>query len=492
MNFIYDLNIFPFIKINTSFIKNTGEKLKNYDIIVVGAGPGGSMAAKTAAEKGLKTIFFERGRKPGEKNSSGCGLGPRIWKDFPNMMKELTPEKCPSMRAGAAARNYFINEEGTVAGYIMARPTESVSYEPAKSWITMNCYRSEFDPWIAEFAIDAGAELKSSTLIVDLLKNEGKVYGVVDERGEKFTAPIIIGADGAISMVAKQSGLRTKWAQDQITIVPQYDFQATPEKIDDIMGDEALAVWWSAIFPASYQVFFRDGFHQGLGNWLTKWDKNPLFYLNRVINLKYYQRLLKILEAKPRELQSHLLPWLQYPYNTHTDGVILIGDAGGFPCPLEAEGIYPAMVTGKIAVEVAANAITSEDISKSALAKFDEMWQKTSIGEEFEAGEELYNIWRAMPFSPKETMTWFVPMFMEVIGGIYDWSQPHAKRIRQIFAHIKSYMPKAMPFIMKYVFPLLAKVFEDDLDKLMEPSKIISALPKILDMIPKKKKLKRV
>ncbi|MFX0140332.1 MAG: FAD-dependent oxidoreductase, partial [Candidatus Hodarchaeota archaeon] len=51
--------------------------MKNYDLIIVGAGPGGSVAAKTAVEKGLKTIFFERSRKPGEKNSSGCGLGPR-------------------------------------------------------------------------------------------------------------------------------------------------------------------------------------------------------------------------------------------------------------------------------------------------------------------------------------------------------------------------------------------------------------------------------
>lgn len=465
--------------------------MKAYDIIIVGAGPGGSMAAKIAAEEGLKTIFFERGRKPGEKNSSGCGLGPRMWQTFPDLMKYLTPEKCPSMRAGSASRNYFVNEEGRVVGYIMAHPTESVSYEPAKSWITMNCYRSEFDPWIAEFATKEGAELKTSRLVIDLLREEGKICGVVDERGEKYKAPIVIGADGAISLVAKKSGLRTKWAQDQITIVPQYDFHAPSNKIDDIMGDEALAVWWSAIFPASYQVFFHDGFHQGLGNWLNKWDKNPLFYLNRVINLKYYQRLLKNLDAKPRELQSHLLPWLKYPYNTHTDGVILIGDAGGFPCPLEAEGIYPAMVTGKVAAEVAAEAITSEDVSKNALSKFDEQWKKTSIGEEFEAGEELYNIWKALPFSPKETMSWFIPMFMDLLGGIFDWSQPHAKRVRQIASHVKSYMPQALPFIMKYVFPLIAKIFENDLDKMMDPQKLMTILPKIMDLLPKKKKQRR-
>ncbi len=464
--------------------------MNQYDLIIVGAGPAGSMAAKTAAELGLKTIFFERGRKPGEKNSSGCGLGPRLWREF-DIMKELTPEKCPSMRAGTAARNYFINKEGEVAGYIMTRPTESVSYKPARDWITMNVYRSEFDPWLAQHAVDAGAELKSSTLIVDLLKENGHVKGVVDEKGNKHEAPVVIGADGVISMVAKQSGLRTKWELDQITVVPQYDFYAPPDKIDDIMGDETLAVWWSAQFPASYQVFFHDGFHQGLGNWLNKWDKNPLFYLNRVINLKYYKRLLKILEAKPRELQSHCLPWLKYPYNTHGNGVILVGDAGGFPCPLEAEGIYPAMLTGSIASKVAADAISSGDVSKKALSKFDDAWKKTSIGEDFEAGEELYEIWKALPFSPEETMTWFVPLFMEIMGGIYDWSEPHPKRVRQIASKIKSYMPVALPFIMKYVFPLVAKIFENDLDKMMDGAKLAPMLPRLIEMIPKKRKRRK-
>ena len=370
----------------------------------------------------------------------------------------------------------------------MARPTESVSYEPAKSWITMNVYRSEFDPWIAKFATEAGAELKTSTLIVDLLKENGKVCGVIDEKGQKYHAPIVIGADGVISMVAQKSGLRLKWNQNQVTLVPQYDFYAPSDKIDDIMGDETLGIWWGSTFPSSYQVFFRESFHQGLGNWMNWWDKNPLYYLNRVINLNYYQRLLKILEAKPRELQAHLLPWLDYPYNTHTDGVILIGDAGGFPCPLEAEGIYPAMVTGKIAAEVAAEAISSGDFTKDSLKKFDEGWKNTSIGEEFEVGSELWTIWKALPFSPNETMSWFVPMIMEILGGIFDWSQPHAKRVRQIVSHMRSYMPKATPFVMKYVFPLVAKIFEDDLDKLMDPKKIMKVLPKILNMLPQKKK----
>ena len=456
--------------------------MKEYDIIIVGAGPGGSTAAKEAAEKGLKTIFFERGRKPGEKNSSGCGLGPRMWREF-DIMKELTPEKCPSMREGAAARNYFVNNDGDVSGYIMTKPTDSVTYEPARSWITMNCYRSEFDPWIAKFATAAGAELKASTLVTGLLKERNRVIGVIDEHGEKYRG-FVIGADGAVSMVARESGLRERWKQQQVTIIPQYDFQCSPSKIDDIMGDEALAVWWSAIFPASYQVFFHDGFHIGLGNWMTWWDKNPLYYLNKVVNLEYFQRLARILEAKPREFHAHLLPWQGGPHDTHTDNVILIGDAGGFPCPLEAEGIYPAMVTGRAAIETAAEALSAGDSSKEFLDLYDRKWMASSVGEEFKTGPELASIWRALPFSPHTTMSWFVPMVMELFGGIIDWSEPHAVRVRQIARRMKRYLPQAIPFIMKEVIPLLTAILgEEKMNLLTDPGKLIATMPDVEEAI---------
>lgn len=452
--------------------------MKEYDIVIVGAGPGGSTAAKEAAEKGLKTIFFERGRTPGDKNSSGTGLGPRLWREF-DIMKEINSENCPSIREGRAARNYMVDSDGKVTGYIMTTPTESVTYEPAKSWITLNCYRSDFDPWLAEYAVNAGAELKTSTLITGLLKEDGKVIGVIDEKGEKYKG-LVIGADGVISMVAQQSGLKQKWGDKNVTLVPQYDFQCDPKKIDDVMGDEALAVWWSATFPASYQVFFNDGFHLGLGNWMSWWDKNPVHYLNKVVNLDYMQRLIRILDAKPREFQSHLLPWQGHPENTHTDNVILIGDAGGFPCPLEAEGIYPAMVTARAAVETAAEAIAERDTSKEFLSLYDKKWMATSVGDDFSSGKELASIWMALPFSPRKSMSWFVPMFMEILGGIIDWSEAHPVRIKQIARRLKKYLPQAVPFIMKEVLPLLTSVLgEEKMEMITDPAKLMAEMPEI-------------
>ena len=70
--------------------------MAKYDVAIAGGGPGGAYAAKTAADLGLKTIFFERARKAGEKNSSGCGLGQRWWRDFPEVMDKVV--KLPSYR----------------------------------------------------------------------------------------------------------------------------------------------------------------------------------------------------------------------------------------------------------------------------------------------------------------------------------------------------------------------------------------------------------
>ncbi len=72
--------------------------MEKWDVVVVGGGPGGAYAAKTAAEKGLKTVFFERGEWPGEKNSSGAGLGTRWWRDFPGDHVQAASTFPPSAR----------------------------------------------------------------------------------------------------------------------------------------------------------------------------------------------------------------------------------------------------------------------------------------------------------------------------------------------------------------------------------------------------------
>ncbi|MBD3230711.1 MAG: FAD-dependent oxidoreductase [Candidatus Lokiarchaeota archaeon] len=467
--------------------------MSEYDVLIVGAGPGGSVAAKTAAQAGLKTVFFERGRKPGEKNSSGCGLGPRMWREFPDMMKRLTKDVAPNLRMASCVVNHYLNKDMEEIAVEMYYPTESVTYEPAKSFITNNCYRSEFDPWISSIAVEAGAELKTSTLIKDLVKDDnGKAIGVQTEDGEKIYGKVIIGADGVISTVAIRSGLNSRWNPNQITLVPQYDFSADPKKIDKIYGpdgvfrDAADGIWWGVEFPAAYQVIFGDGFHIGLGSWMGQWTKNPVSYLNKLISSKPFQRMVKAIDAKPREIQSHLLPWTQQPIKTYTDNIMLIGDAGGFPCPLEAEGVFPAMETGKLAAETAIECIEDGDTSESALKKYEDKWKKSSTGIEFSTGgESLQTLWKNLFFSTqseKNNMEWFIPLWHEIRGGHYDWSEPHIIRMRQMVQKVQEYLPEIIPFTQKYVLPVLADVFEEDMG-------LFPVLMKMMEnMRPRKKK----
>jgi flavin-dependent dehydrogenase len=228
-------------------------------------------------------------------------------------------------------------------------------------------------------------------------------------------------------------------------------------------------LWFGANFPGAYQVFFDEGMHLGLGNWLASFSegrKSPLAYLNMVLEVPEMKRILKLVDAKPREIQSHLLPWTSEPCTTQTDNVLLVGDAAGFPCPLEAEGIYPAMITAKLAAETAAEAISNGDTSKSALKKYEEMWKKSSVGIEFEGGRSLQEVWRATIFNP-EAMKWLVPLYHEAIGGIMDWSEPHIVRFKQIFDSIRNdYGERLMPLVMKYFLPLLSDVLEEDISLL--------------------------
>ncbi|MHA1268367.1 MAG: NAD(P)/FAD-dependent oxidoreductase [Candidatus Helarchaeota archaeon] len=467
--------------------------MSEYDVIVVGAGPGGSVAAKVAAEAGLKTIFFERGRKPGEKNSSGCGLGPRMWREFPEMMKRLTPDVAPNLRMASCVINHYLNKDMEEIAVEMYYPTESVTYDPAKKFITMNCYRSEFDPWISSIAVEAGAELRCSTLVKDLVKDDkGKTIGVKTDKGEKILGKVIIGADGVISTVAIRSGLNARWRSEQITLVPQYDFAAPPETIDKMFGPDGLfrdaadGTWWGVNFPSAYQVIFGDGFHIGLGSWLGQWQANPISYLNKLVNSKPFQRMVKALGAKPREVQSHLLPWTDKPIKTYTDNIMLVGDAGGFPCPLEAEGVFPAMETGKLAAETAIKCIADGDTSKSALKLYEDKWRKSSTGIEFELGGELLQrLWRNLFFSiqsENNNMEWYIPLYHEIRGGYFDWSEPHVIRMRQIVDTVRSHLPQILPFIQKFVMPLMSDVFEEDIN-------LLPMLGKLMDsMRPKKKR----
>jgi flavin-dependent dehydrogenase len=464
--------------------------MANYNVVIVGGGPGGSYAAKTAAEKGLKTLFFERGKVPGDKNASGCGLGQRWWRDFPETMEKIT--KLPSYREINRCQ-FIVTDENdnhitTINTGWNILPTKRIIYKGKEyGWTGCSIYRCDLDRLLADIAVSAGAELRTSTLVTDLIVEGGRVKGVITEKGEKISADVVIGADGAHSMVGIKSGLRKRWKRNEVTLIPQIDYSANEQKMDDIIG--ASETVWFGPFCGAYQVNFRDGFHLGLGQWLDTYDTNPVDMIKRVVNIPLFQTMCRTIDAKPREFQVHLLPWMAYPAGkAYGNGVMLIGDAGGFPCPLEGEGVWHACFTGKFAAETAAAAISKGDLSEKALSEYEKKWQESPVGREFDFGPEFINFWRHSAFNP-ELMKKLVKVLGQVqcLNGpsiVFDWSDDHMTTINEHLGYLLDLIadPEVSEFGSKWVSPMGRGISKENMEKIA--NMMAPALAKKLKVLP--------
>lgn len=429
--------------------------MSGYDVIIVGAGPGGSTAAKFAAEKGFKTIMFERAKIPGQKNCSGTALSPKVFRDFKYLKPDLGLE---SVRIAKMATAHLIDEDLQEKTFFGFSPSASAKYPEAREFLTVNVYRAELDPYLADLAVHAGAELKSSTLVTDLIWNEkNQVVGVVDENGTHYTGRIVLGADGVVSTVARKSGLRQNWAPDELTLMVTIDFEASRDMIDRAFRDNALHYWFSGAFPVAYSFFHGNGVHVGLGHFIQQWDKSPHYYLERFLQTPALQQQINLVEGKPREFQAHLLTFVEDPQCTYTtSGVLLLGDAAGFPCPLEAEGIYYAMLSGQLAVEVCEDYLTSND--PSTLRNYETKWRNSPIGEEFELGLEIYHFIREIPFS-MDAAKWLVPFINEIFYSVLNVGESHPMNLANFIPNLMR-QSRTLSMLMKYIVPAVAPVSE--------------------------------
>jgi electron transfer flavoprotein-quinone oxidoreductase len=430
--------------------------VKKYDLIVVGGGPGGAIAGKTAAELGLKTLIIERGNRPGEKNVSGTGLSPKVFRDF-DFMKTM---KLPRMRKAAMATLHLSDQRDLELAAFSFSASPSAGYPEARDFLTINVYRSELDPFLCELAVKAGADLLLANKVTALERNDqGRITGVRADGEGTIPGDLVIGADGVISAVAREAGIRERWQPSEVAMIINIDFGAEPEAIDSAIGGNALHYWYSAVFPVGYSFFTAEGFHVGLGCYMDWWKKNPHYYLNKMFALEGVQRQIRLCGGKAREFQNHLVTFLTSPGRTFADGVMLIGDAAGFACPFEAEGVYYAMLSGKLAAEVAAQALGRGDVSAAGLREYETKWKNSPIGEEFFAGQSIEGFVRWLGFNP-EAGKWAVPFLNDILFGLCNVADSHTNNARNFGKLMLNYMPDLAKTLKLHLLPLVAAINE--------------------------------
>jgi len=335
-------------------------KTINCDVVVVGAGPGGSMAAKTCAKFGLDTVLVERKEYPEHSRSNMSTLIDRRILDYVKIDESIIRSKV------WAIKQYF--PDGT----------EISTREPEGYEIAYVMNRKVFDKRVLELALKEGAKFMNKTRVMGLLKEEEKVKGVkakIDEKEDvEIRSDIVIGADGVESNVGSWAGIYKKSLKDDDAIV------MLECVLDGVVGVERGCYYQYAGWKDASDILFTLCPGSDLGKVGLTVMPLSLFHPTRKGQLLDGQRyLIKnhpfFKKAKIVERGGGVMPQVPLKKFT-TDNVMLVGDAAYQPTKTHSAGCLRAMDAGVLAGEVAVEAHEEGDFSSELLSRYEKRWYR--------------------------------------------------------------------------------------------------------------------
>ncbi|OPY53776.1 MAG: Digeranylgeranylglycerophospholipid reductase [Methanosaeta sp. PtaU1.Bin060] len=323
------------------------------DLVVVGAGPGGSMAAKTAAAAGLDVIMLEKRQEIGDPVRCAEGVGRRALCEMVKPDPRWIASEVKGAKIYAPDGTSIVMSEdksGSEVGYVLERKV--------------------FDRALAMDAARAGAKVMVKTRALWLLRRDGVLSGVsAMHMGEplQIEAPLIVGADGVESKVGRWAGIDTVLKPKDIHCCAQFLVQ------DKSINDEYCEFFFgNSKAPGGYVWAFPKGeklANVGIGVQGSKSGSGmPIRLLKEFMKSRFP-------DGKVVEMVTGGDPSSGVIESATADGVILVGDAARQTDPITGGGILNAMKAGIIAGEVAAKAVSSGDVSKAGLKGYEDRWR---------------------------------------------------------------------------------------------------------------------
>ncbi|MEQ4303745.1 geranylgeranyl reductase family protein [Plantactinospora sp. B6F1] len=327
------------------------------DVIVVGAGPGGSTTAYHLARQGLRVLLLEKTEFPREK-VCGDGLTPRAVKQLVKLGVDTSPE-------AGWLRNRGLRVIG--GGVRLELDWPELASFPNYGLVRT---RLDFDDLLAKRAVEAGAELRTGVNVTGpVLDGNGRVIGVVAESGPEkapasFAAPLVIAADGVSGRLPVALGLNKR--EDRPIGVAVRRYYRSPAKHDDNYLESWLELRSKEhpdkLLPGYGWIF-------GMGDGRVNVGLGALNSSAAFGKTNYRRLLVDWLAGTPAEwgmtdetnaagpILGAALPMGFNRVPHYTRGLLLVGDSGGMVNPFNGEGIAYAMESGELAAEIVVQAL---------------------------------------------------------------------------------------------------------------------------------------
>src|SRR5881296_3609772 len=385
------------------------------DVLVIGAGPAGAVAAweaKQAAPE-LRVVLLERDARVGQPVRCAEGVGDAGLREFAD------PDRAP-----------WVARKITQIVFVAPDDTEVRVAERAVAWILD---RTRFDAFLAERAVALGAELRVSTEAAGMTcEPDGRwrvrLRGVM---GEHYCrARVVIGADGVEAMVGRWAGLDTR--------VPARDMESCAQYVLAGIDFDPNAIYLqfsNAIAPGGYAWIFPKAVgiaNVGLGVVALKSDgRNARQYLDDWVARRFPAGTRTGYTVGGVIVHTTIK-------KTYADGVLVAGDAAHMINPLSGGGITNAMKAGRLAGRTAAAAICEGDTSERRLSTYHHAWMEL-------LGEDHLKYYRI-----KQALESVDDAFFNKLARTVNKIPKEKRSIGRIFAHALIRHPQLIPVAARF------------------------------------------
>ncbi len=345
----------------------------DYDVIIIGGGPAGSTLGRVLGKEGKRVIILDKRKQLGIPVKCGEVLGEReVLKQNLTMPRGAISTEILGARIEAPDGTDIIWKDEETRGWTLERKI--------------------FDQWLNELATDAGAKTLVWSRVIDLIRENGKIVGVIvsHKEGEPYElrAPMIVSAEGMEALIARKAGFNTVHRPYDVDTCYEYEMKSYDHEnlIELLFGNERAPRGYIWLFPKANKKVnvgigiggsIFNGMKRGDGSFQENGGKADMKMKGcdpKTLLDNYIAEHDQLKDASIMNEFGGVISVGAPMKEFSKDNFMVIGTGAKQVDPIHGGGIALAMESGLMAGEVILKALENDDFSEDRLKEFDQAW----------------------------------------------------------------------------------------------------------------------